>query len=72
VAEIATAELVEAGIGYTLATGRLFTRFADFHAAAERLIDRPILTHEFASTELWDELRGAFESQVRDRLCPSV
>lgn len=51
----------EIGIGYTLATGRLFCDIAAFHAYAERLLGRPIWTHEFADEDLWRELRDRFE-----------
>jgi hypothetical protein len=56
----------QALIGYTLATGRLFCDFADFHAYAERLLGRPVWTHEFADAELWRDLREAFEAYVHD------
>jgi hypothetical protein len=59
-------ELATVGIGYTLATGRLFCDFAVFQSYAERLLGRPILTHEFATKALWTELREAFEVEVRE------
>lgn len=31
--------------------------FSDFHEKAEALLDRPIWTHEFASQDLWRELK---------------
>jgi hypothetical protein len=52
------------GIGYTLATGRMFCNFSDLQAYAESLLARPILTHEFADHRLWDELRERFEARV--------
>jgi hypothetical protein len=54
------------GVGYTLATGRLFCRMDRFHAYAEKLMQRPVLTHEFGSAELWDELRQRFERCAAD------
>ena len=53
------------GVGYTLATGRLFAPMAEFHVFAEVLLGRPILTHEFGEDDLWTELREAFEAQTR-------
>ena len=31
--------------------------FSYMHEVAERLIGRPIFTHEFASPEIWEELK---------------
>jgi hypothetical protein len=53
------------GLGYTLATGRLFCKFSDFHEFAEELLGRPIFTHEFADKQLWEELRQIFEGQAK-------
>lgn len=52
------------GLGYTIATGRLFCRMDVFHPYAEWLLDRPIFTHEFALEETWDALRRAFEERA--------
>src|SRR5262245_46000638 len=54
----------EVGIGYTLATGRLFCDWAVFQEWAEQLLDRRILTHEFADDAVWKELRDSFESRM--------
>ncbi len=54
-------------LGYTLGTGRLFVPIDIFHEWAERLLGRPILTHEFADENLWDELRGIFEDAASVR-----
>lgn len=54
------------GLGYTLATGRLWADVAKWHKFAEGLLDRPILTHEFASEDLWAELRRRFEAGYRE------
>jgi hypothetical protein len=59
-----TPEPRSAGLGYTLATGRLYCDFAEFHAWAEKLAGRPIFTHEFADERVWAELREAFETEV--------
>lgn len=66
-----SAILIDAGLGYTLASGRLFCEFSDFQLWCERLLDRPILTHEFADEVVWDELRQAFESQITSAIAPS-
>ena len=58
--------MTDVGIGYTLATGRFFCAFSDFQAWAEKLLDRPILTHEFAIKDTWTELREAFETEVQE------
>jgi hypothetical protein len=50
------------GIGYTLATGRLFCTLASFQEFAEQLLARPVLTHEFADAALWDEMRERYEA----------
>ncbi len=62
----------EIGIGYTLATGRLFCDVSEFHSFAERLLDRPIFTHEFADDELWDELRSTFKEVTRLELLGTI
>lgn len=54
------------GIGYTLATGRLFCDFHEFHSYAEKLIAQPIMTHEFGDQATWDKLRARYESLVRE------
>lgn len=56
--------LDDVGIGYTLATGKLFCDLPEFQKWAEALLERPILTHEFAGEAMWDELRVAFETAV--------
>lgn len=33
--------------------------FSDVHELAEKLLGRPIWTHEFASSETWEELKAA-------------
>jgi hypothetical protein len=53
------------GIGYTLATGRLFCPISDFHEYAETLLGRPIHTVEFADKKLWAEMRETFENCVK-------
>ncbi len=38
-------------------TGTLLCDFADFHEAAEDLLERPVLTHEFANKQLMADLK---------------
>jgi hypothetical protein len=52
------------GLGYTLATGRLFCDVAEFHGFAEKLLGRPIFTHEFGDQRTWDEMRERYEALV--------
>jgi hypothetical protein len=56
------------GIGYTLASGNLFAPMADFHRYTERLLARPIFTHEFANEAVWADLRKAFEDRVTEAI----
>ena len=37
--------------------------FPDVHKLAEDLLGRPIFTHEFASPEIWEELREKVKPQ---------
>ena len=39
-------------------TGIACGPFSDVHEIAERLMGRPIFTHEFASPEIWKALRN--------------
>ena len=57
----------DVGIGYTLATGRLFCDFARFHEYAEELLGRPLMTDDFASEYTWHELRTVFASRATER-----
>ena len=43
-------------------TGFTAGPFADIHEYAERILGRPIFTHEFASKRLSEEIRKAAES----------
>ena len=40
-------------------TGKLAGPFSDMHEYAERVLGRPIFTHEFASKKVADELAAA-------------
>ena len=60
----------EEALGYTLGTGRLFVPMDVWHAWAERLLGRPILTHEFAEEALWNEMRTIFEEAAATRVKP--
>lgn len=43
----------------TAATGTCVGSFASFQLFAEKLLGRPIMTHEFASHDTWEELKEA-------------
>jgi hypothetical protein len=60
------------GIGYMLATGKVFCPLDEFHAFAEELLGRPVMTHEFASQLTWAEMRDRFEEQAVDALSPQT
>lgn len=47
----------EQGIVITGYTGIGACAFSDFHEDVERRLGRPVYTHEFASSELWDTLK---------------
>ena len=48
-------------------TGHLLTKdFDDVHKFCERELGRPILSHEFASLELWMELKLSINQKVID------
>ena len=66
-ARLAAAE-ADVAFAYTVGSGRLFMEMADFHARAEKLLGRPILTHEFAGSAIWAELREAVEKRCRAAL----
>lgn len=51
-------------LGYTVATGRLFCDISVLHAFAERMLGRPIFTHEFGDEQTWRELRDAVEMEA--------
>lgn len=38
-------------------TGVCCGPFDDFHALAEELLDRPVMTHEFGEKAVWAELK---------------
>lgn len=56
------------GIGYTLATGRVFTDVHAFHRFAEELLGRPVYTHELGDEQTWTDLREAFETWALEQL----
>lgn len=41
----------------TAITGTLLGDFSEFHAYVEHLLDRPVLTHEFASNLMTKEIK---------------
>lgn len=55
------------GFAYTVASGRLFCSMAYFQEQAEKLLGRPVLTHEFADGATWSDLRAALEDALTER-----
>lgn len=48
-------------------TGFLCVReFADLHAYIEKVLDRPVFTHEMADKELFVEIRAKLKEQFMD------
>lgn len=39
-------------------TGYLIGRFSDMHAYVERIMERPVFTHEMGSKSIMDEIRA--------------
>lgn len=60
--------LEDIGVGYTIATGRLFCPFARFHKAVEEILGRPVFTHEFGNVELWETIKTTLESRIIQEL----
>lgn len=57
---------------FTLYTGRLFVKdFSEVHVFAEELLNRPILTHQFASEEIPGMLKKAVEKEFI-QICENV
>lgn len=54
-------ERIGIGVGYTLATGKLYSHFDRFLMFAEELLGRRLYIHEFANKKLWKELRKVYE-----------
>lgn len=54
------------GVEYSIATGRLFCPMEELHREIERLLDRPVFTHEMANARLWDEARRALEAELTE------
>jgi hypothetical protein len=59
-------DLEAVGIGFTLATGELWCSMTALQAYAEELLGGPVMTHDFAIRDTWDELRDAFRDRVRE------
>lgn len=38
-------------------------KWQDFHEFAEKLLDRPIMTHEFADSKLWDKIKAKVKDE---------
>lgn len=58
--QIQTVKLLdfEPDVLLSLYSGTLLCKnFSDVHEAAEKLLDRPVLTHEFADPIIWRQIR---------------
>ena len=55
----------------TAYTGIMVGSFSDFHAYAERIMDRPIWTHQFASKKLAAEIKAKAEPDFM-AICESI
>lgn len=55
-------------IAYTIGTGKLYCKFEEFHGYAERLMDRPIWTHEFANPKMSIDLKEALEQKFLEEV----
>jgi hypothetical protein len=53
-----------AEVGYSIASGKALAPFGEIHKAAEKLMGRPVWTHEFADEGFWELLRNAFEDKA--------
>lgn len=42
----------------TAYTGIMIGKFSDFHKYAEELLERPVLSHEFASKDTMDSIKN--------------
>ena len=43
-------------------TGVLMCNFSDVHEYIEKVLERPVWTHELASEEVWDKIKEASKS----------
>ena len=55
----------------TAFTGISTTNFGEFQGFAEKILGRPIWTHEFGSQAVWDDLKEATRDEFLD-ICKSV
>jgi hypothetical protein len=66
-AAIEAAQTDDTGFSATVLTGRLVMDFGEFQSRAEKLLGRPILTHEFGDKATWEELHTALAALVGTR-----
>jgi hypothetical protein len=43
-------------------TGILIGDFAEMHRYIEKILDRPVWTHELANSAMWDQIKAAARS----------
>ena len=58
----------EIGIIITLFSGKLYCDFGDFHEFTEKLLDKPILTSEFADRKLWNKLKKIYLADIKNKI----
>jgi hypothetical protein len=55
-------------LGYTIGSGKLFTDFPTLHKEIERIMGRPVWTHELASQEVNDAICRKAEAEMMKEL----
>lgn len=55
---------VKASVLVTAITGVFFGNMAEFHEYVEKLLDRPVWTHELANKEVWNEIKEKSRKDV--------
>lgn len=63
--ELTPEELELIGVGFTIATGELWSSFSSFHEAAEKIMGEAILNTSFRHPEVWEKLRDEFKEKVK-------
>jgi hypothetical protein len=59
---------VSAGVAYTIGTGKLYCGFDELQRESERLLGRPVFTHEFANAEVWPNIWAPLKAALEDEL----
>lgn len=61
-------DLEKMGIGYSIASGRLFCKIEDLQPAIEELLGRKVYNFELANNYMWAQVQRAFERKIREEL----